>query len=345
MKISPITLALAFAMTLLPFHQARAGYLYGLLQAVQGVGDGIGNTNIEWNVVDSTDSTLANSAPLEHLQATTRASYGDLNLTFNLDEYWLALGPVFNGYVGLEAAWNDTVTISNSTLNGTQGYLRPILHYSAYVSASCNADADRSESQVGFYLIGMAPITGFVDAHSTNNPQVASIFLDADGLAASNNLDNLDITFTYGQPFTIAFNLTLNTDGGLEDGTYAILNHHGNMNLQWQGAQVLDADKNPVSNFALTSDSGTDWTVSQAVTGIALKIGGLKVLNGTNLVINGTSGTPFNSVYVLTSTNLALAMTNWVHLNTNSFDYSGNVSFTNATSASEPKRYYRLLSQ
>jgi hypothetical protein len=345
MKQFSITLAFVFALVLLSVHQARAGYLYGVLQAVQGDANGIGNTNIEWNVVDSTNSTLANSAPLEHLQAATRASYGDLNLTFNLDENWVATGPVFDGYVGLEAAWNDTVTISNATLNGTQGYLRPTLHFSAYVSASCNADGERSESQVGFYLIGMAPITGYVDAHSTNSPQVASIFLSAAGLADSNNLDNLDITFTYGVPFTIAFNLTLNTDGGLEDGTYAILNHHGNLNLQWQGAQVLDADKNPVSDFALTSDSGTDWTVSQALTGAALQIGGLNILNGTNLVINSTSGIPFNPVFLLTSTNLTLPMTNWVHLDTNSFDYTGSVSFTNAIRSGEPQRYYRLLSQ
>ena len=345
MKISPITLAFAFALSLLPVNQARAGYLYGVLQAVQDDSDNIGNTNIQWIVVDPVNSTLANSAALEHLQETTRASYGDLNLTFNLDQYWLATGPTVDGYVGLEAAWNDTVTISNATLNGSQGYLRPTLHFSAYVSASCSADGERSESTVGFSLIGMAPITGNLDAHSTNNPQVASIFLNAAGLAASNNLDNLDITFTYGQPFTIAFNLTLNTDGGLEDGTYAILNHHGNLNLQWQGAQVLDADKHPVSEFALTSDSGTDWTVSQAVTGVALQIGGLNVLNGTNLVINGASGIPFNPVFLLTSTNLNLPMINWAHLDTNSFDYTGNASFTNAIRSGEPQRYYRLLSQ
>src|ERR1035438_4907250 len=93
MKFSSITLAFVFALALLPVHQSRAGYLYGVLQAVQGDANGIGSTNIQWNVVDSTDSTLANSAPLEHLQAATRASYGDLNLTFNLDAYWLATGP------------------------------------------------------------------------------------------------------------------------------------------------------------------------------------------------------------------------------------------------------------
>src|ERR1039457_6165466 len=115
MKISPITRAFAFALSLLPVNQARAGYLYGALQAVQSDVNGIACTNIQWDVVDSTNSTHANSAPLEHVQAATRASYGDLNLTFNLDEYWLATGPAFDGYVGLEAAWNDTVTISNAT--------------------------------------------------------------------------------------------------------------------------------------------------------------------------------------------------------------------------------------
>jgi hypothetical protein len=40
-----------------------------------------------------------------------------------------------------------------------------------------------------------------------------------------------------------------------------------------------------------------------------------------------------------------LPMTNWVHLDTNRFDYTGSVSFTNATRSGEPQRYYRLLSQ
>ena len=346
MKNLPLTFTfLVFALSLLPVHQVRAGYLYGLLQAVQGDANGIGNTNIEWNVVDSTNSTLVNSAPLEHLQTTTRASYGDLNLTFNLDEYELATGVVYDGYVGIEAAWNDTVTIDNATLNGTQGYLRPTLHFSAYVSAYCDADGVRSESQVGFSLNGPAPISGFLEAHSTNNPQTASIYLDAAGLADANNLDNLDIPFNYGVPFTIAFGLALNTDGGLVDGTYVIYGGHGNLNLQWQGAQVLDADKKPVSDFGLVSDSGTDWTVSQAVTGATLQIGSLNLLNGTNCVINCANGTPFNPVYLLTSTNLAWPMTNWVRLDTNSFDFTGSASFTNTTRSGEPQRYYRLLSQ
>jgi hypothetical protein len=38
-------------------------------------------------------------------------------------------------------------------------------------------------------------------------------------------------------------------------------------------------------------------------------------------------------------------MTNWVHLDTNSFDYTGSASFTNAIRSGEPQRYYRLLSQ
>jgi hypothetical protein len=117
------------------------------------------------------------------------------------------------------------------------------------------------------------------------------------------------------------------------------------LNLQWQGAQVLDANKNLVSDFVLTADSGTDWTTSQAVTGAALRIGGLKVLNGTTLVVNGSSGTPFNPVFLLTSTNLFSPMTNWGLLDTNSFDLSGNVSFTNSIRSREPVRYYRLLSQ
>ena len=62
----------------------------------------------------------------------------------------------------------------------------------------------------------------------------------------------------------------------------------------------------------------------------------------TNLVFSGTGG-PTNAAYrVLTSTNVALPLVNWVALLTNQFDASGNFTFTNSMSPSVPVRFYRL---
>jgi hypothetical protein len=64
--------------------------------------------------------------------------------------------------------------------------------------------------------------------------------------------------------------------------------------------------------------------------------------SGTNLVITGTNGTSGGTYYVLTSTDVALPLTNWARLLTNMFDNSGNFNFTNAIDPNTPQRFYLL---
>ena len=64
------------------------------------------------------------------------------------------------------------------------------------------------------------------------------------------------------------------------------------------------------------------------------------VLSGTNLVFSGTGGTPGGSYVVVTSTNLAVPLPNWIPLATNSFDGSGNFSFTNSISPATAAEYF-----
>jgi hypothetical protein len=357
-------LALTSALTLFQVHQVFAqANLAGLLQAQQSTGNGTDytSTNIQWWTNSSTVSTLSDSVALAYLQETTSASFGNLGVAFNLDEEGQNPPPDtssgINGYAGLEASWSDTLTISNATLNGTMGYFRPAMLYSGTMSVSCASDGAGSFSEISFFLTGYADFYTSEDqsypglelttsgqsvwAYASNSPQSTNINFDSAGLAAFAGVSNLDIPFIYGLPFDFLFGLTLNTGGGGSgDETYDILNHHGSLNFQWQGAQVLDANTNPVSNFTMTSDSGANWAILQATA--ALQISGFSLTSGTNLVITGANGTPFNQAYLLGSTNLNVAMTNWSYLATNSFDVFGNASFTNATSG--PQYYLRLLS-
>ena len=71
-------------------------------------------------------------------------------------------------------------------------------------------------------------------------------------------------------------------------------------------------------------------------------IASVKLPNLTNVVINAAGGVPYEPVYLLTATNVALPLTNWVSLVTNNFNSSGNASFTNAIAPGEPQRYFRL---
>ncbi|MBU6408950.1 MAG: hypothetical protein KGR98_01055 [Verrucomicrobia bacterium] len=66
------------------------------------------------------------------------------------------------------------------------------------------------------------------------------------------------------------------------------------------------------------------------------------LVNGTNLVFSGTNGMPGRNFYVLSSTNIGLALTNWTILLTNSFDGSGSFDFTNSQNPGEPHGFYLL---
>jgi len=65
-------------------------------------------------------------------------------------------------------------------------------------------------------------------------------------------------------------------------------------------------------------------------------------ISGTNFVISGSGGKPNTNYVVVTSTNVALSLTNWISVLTNTFDSSGNFIFSNAISAGIPQRFYRL---
>jgi hypothetical protein len=70
--------------------------------------------------------------------------------------------------------------------------------------------------------------------------------------------------------------------------------------------------------------------------------GRIALLEGTNLAINASGGVPYEPAYLLSTTNIALPVTNWLYLATNTFAASGSVSFTNVVPAGEPQRYYLL---
>jgi hypothetical protein len=64
--------------------------------------------------------------------------------------------------------------------------------------------------------------------------------------------------------------------------------------------------------------------------------------NGSNIELSGSGGTAGATYYVLTSTDVALPLANWIPVETNTFDSNGNFGFTNAISPSVPKQFYLL---
>jgi T5SS/PEP-CTERM-associated repeat protein len=65
-------------------------------------------------------------------------------------------------------------------------------------------------------------------------------------------------------------------------------------------------------------------------------------MSGTNVVLSGTNGTPGTPYAVLTSTNVALPLSNWLSIATNQFGTSGAFSFTNPVAPGDRQRFFRL---
>jgi hypothetical protein len=59
------------------------------------------------------------------------------------------------------------------------------------------------------------------------------------------------------------------------------------------------------------------------------------------MVFAGSGGTPGATFYEVTSTNLSAPAANWLRVQTNQFDTSGNFAVTNDTSTNR-QNFYRL---
>ena len=72
---------------------------------------------------------------------------------------------------------------------------------------------------------------------------------------------------------------------------------------------------------------------------------GPTVLSGGNLIFSGTGGITNGSFVVLSSTNVAAPLPNWIPVSTNPFDANGNFMLTNPINPSQPREFYRLQQQ
>ena len=67
------------------------------------------------------------------------------------------------------------------------------------------------------------------------------------------------------------------------------------------------------------------------------------VTNGTNLIFSVKGGTPGGVWILLTTTNMALPVANWVTNGSGVFDALGNLTLTNSIISSEQQRCYRII--
>jgi autotransporter-associated beta strand protein len=166
---------------------------------------------------------------------------------------------------------------------------------------------------------------------------------------------------------TLKGNTTLKLGGSqvndlVQSGTS--INCGGTLNLQFTPGslaagnswKLLAAPSGSVSgSFALSPaspGSGLAWDVSTLTTDGTLRVisvtrPGIASFSfaGGNVILRGTNGPANGSYSVLTSTNVALPLDQWVPLSTNRFDGTGSFNSTNAMNPGEPGRFYLLRLQ
>jgi hypothetical protein len=96
-----------------------------------------------------------------------------------------------------------------------------------------------------------------------------------------------------------------------------------------------------------TPGVGLAWDTSQLNTAGILKVVAtthtvIRSINvsGGNVIFSGTNGAPNAGYVVLTSTNVATPLANWVPLFTNAFDGTGAFGVTNAVNSNVPNQFY-----
>jgi hypothetical protein len=98
-----------------------------------------------------------------------------------------------------------------------------------------------------------------------------------------------------------------------------------------------------------TPGAGLAWDTSGLTNGVLSVVSGIVPqphittvsLIGSNLVINGTNGTSGQQYEILTSTNVATPLTNWISVLTNTFG-GNSFSVTNTVNPNAAKNFYIL---
>lgn len=192
------------------------------------------------------------NSTVENAYAEASADYGILKL---YGEAHRVGGSGSTGYATAE--WNDVLTFNSDTLDGQTGHAT--LHYQ--IDGSFNVGLSGGTSDYAkFYLdVTTRDTAHYYDSLAEDNPYF--------GYYGNGSLDNpnflnaprtLEISFTYGVPLELRFWVQIQTAALWDNGSYAIadLSH----TATWGGiTDIEDSLGDPVEDYSLSSDSGTDY--------------------------------------------------------------------------------------
>ena len=196
---------------------------------------------------------------------------------------------------------------------------------------------------------------GAINGSLTNNP---GSILFVGGSGAINAFSVSSTVSLQGTTFVEIINNgtqfdMLQASGGMVYGGTLVVSNLDNVNpfATGQSFQLFSAGGGFTGAFSnivpATPGPGLAWDTSGLLSSGTLTIVSTPsfnsvVLSGTSLVVSGTNGTAGTSYEVLTSTNLALPLSQWTTNASSQFDGSGNFSFTNNVNPNSRQQFYLL---
>jgi hypothetical protein len=343
----------------------------GSIQLLAGTTGFNGNVTLEnggnFNAFSSSSGNYNVNGPIT-LNGVAHILVGESNLFFN-NVISGAGGFVFDAYnheilLGASNTYSGPTVIGGGltlglTNNGSISHSSLIWLGGATIDVSGRPDNTLALTS-GQTLGGIGTISGklIVPAGATISPSGTNVTL---GLTEGSSSTG---TIYASNNITLNGTTTLKLDGsGVNDqiasggsitygGTLNLVNISGAPYAVGNSFQIFSAASYTAGSYAITPatpGTGLAWDTSQlnigflnVVSGPTQPVIGSTKASGGNLIFSGSGGTANGAYYVLTSTNLATPLTNWMVLSTNQFDASGNFSTTNPISPTVPKQFYLI---
>jgi fibronectin-binding autotransporter adhesin len=245
-----------------------------------------------------------------------------------------------SGTLTLTAASTYTggTIVSNGTLlvNGSIGATAVSVENSGQLGGVGNIGGSVTVKSGGTITAGAANAAGNLTVAGNVTMQSGAIaFMELNKSTAASD----QVRAIAGTPTTITYAGTLslaNLAGTLAAGDsfklFSASNYLGSF------SSITPASPGPGLQW-VTSALNSSGTISIAALPIP-RITTFGVVDG-NVVLSGTNGPAGGTYWVLTSTDAALPISSWTSIATNSFNGSGNFSFTNGA-PSDPQRFYLL---
>jgi autotransporter-associated beta strand protein len=269
---------------------------------------------------------------------------GAATLTFEASEAYTSATIISNGVLALA---NNPVTLVDGAIPNT---------VDIYIASGTALDVSgRSDGNISLgasqTLRGYGTVRGSLDSYG------AGTIAPGDGL--SGNLGVLTVTNTLGLGGTAWMKLNRAASPNSDRLVAASINYGGTLVVTNAGAPLHVGDTFTLFSapllggaFTLSLPSAYAWnTDNLAVNGSITVVGVYKpVITSANfstlssgfITLNGTNGIPSGSFTVLTSTNVALPLSNWTSVLTGAFDGSGNFSGSVPVDPSLPRQFFLL---